>query len=151
MESNVEVLLKKCTEKTEWHNYINLAWWSFWNNFEETKKNISFVGVGNSELVQFIKICDNRLARSKTFLDDVAVVFGFALLSLSIVVNMAGETTLLPYFIVVTALLFVILIILIILMIHYRSDIHAWSMDSLQRNRPDETTTQVRTLPQFWV
>lgn len=130
MESNVEVLLKKCTEKTELHNCINLAWWSFGNNFEETKKGISFDKVGDSELEQFIKICDNRLARSKTFLDDVAVVFGFALLSLSIVVNMAGGTTLLPYSIIsiVTALLFVILIILILLMIHYRSDIHAWTV-----------------------
>ena len=135
MESKIEDILEKCTEKTkpDIHNYINLAWWSFLNNFKDIKKDISFDEIDDSELMQFIKICDNRLDRSKTFLNDIAVVFGFDLLALSIIVNVVigGNKTTPPlhYFIVImgTALLFVILIILLLLLGHYRSDIHAWT------------------------
>lgn len=130
MKSNVEVLLEKCTEKAGWCHDFNLAWRSFGNNFEETKNDISFDEAGNVELVQIIKICDNRLARSNTFLNDVAVVFGFVLLSLSIFINMAGEADLLFNSIVgiVVALFGVILIFLIFLLIRYRSDIHKWTV-----------------------
>lgn len=129
MVSNVKDLTETCNRKIR-DDRIKFVIRSFTNNFEKTKKDISFGEVADYEFEQFIQICDNRLAQSKTFLDDVAVVFGFALLSLSIVVNMADGTTLLPYSIViiVTALLFVILIILMLLMIHYRSDIHAWTV-----------------------
>ena len=129
MKSNVEVLLNKCTEKAGWFHDFNLAWRSFGNDFEKTKNDISFGEADNVELVQIIKICDNRLARSKIFLDDAAVVFGFALLSLSIFINMAGTTSL-PYSIVIIIIAFfgVILIFLILLMVYYRSDIHAWTV-----------------------
>ena len=130
MKSNVEVLLNKCTEKAGWFHDFNLAWRSFGNDFEKTKNDISFGEADNVELVQIIKICDNRLARSKIFLDDAAVVFGFALLSLSIFTNMAGEAASLSNSIVIIIIAFfgVILIFLISLMAHYRSDIHAWTV-----------------------
>ena len=130
MKSNVEVLLKKCTEKAGWFHDFNLAWRSFGNDFEKTKNDISFGGADNVELVQIIKICDNRLARSKTFLNDVAVVFGFVLLSLSIFINMAGEAASLSNSIVIIVVAFfgVILIFLIFLLIRYRSDIHKWTV-----------------------
>ncbi len=130
MKSNVEVLLEKCTEKAGWCHDFNLAWRSFGNNFEETKNDISFDEAGDVELVQIIKICDNRLARSKIFQDDAAVVFGFVLLSLSIFINMAGRAILLSNSIVgiVAALFGVTLIFLIFLLLRYRSDIHKWTV-----------------------
>ena len=126
--SNVKYLTETCDQKIKCDR-IKFILRSFANNFEKTKKDISFGEVADNDFKQFIQICDNRLAQSKIFLDDAAVVFGFALLSLSIFINMAGATSL-PYSIVIIIIAFfgVILIFLISLMAHYRSDIHAWTV-----------------------
>lgn len=141
--SNIKDLTETCNRKFRCH-HIKFVKWSFTNNFEDVWKLISDdfnnLGLNNDELKQFIDICNNRLEHSKTFLNDVAVVFGFDLLALSIIANIAiggnKTTILLPYFsvILVAVLLLIILIILLLLpillllMIHYRSDIHAWTV-----------------------
>ena len=128
MVSSVKDLTKTCNGKIR-DDRFKFIKGSFTNNFEKTKKDISFGEVAGYDFEQFIQICDNRLAQSKIFLDDAAVVFGFALLSLSIFINMAGTTSL-PYSIVIIIIAFfgVILIFLILLMVYYRSDIHAWTV-----------------------
>lgn len=129
MVSSVKDLTKICNGKIR-DDRFKFIKGSFTNNFEETKKDISFGEVAGYDFEQFIQICDNRLAQSKIFLDDAAVVFGFALLSLSIFTNMAGEAASLSNSIVIIIIAFfgVILIFLISLMAHYRSDIHAWTV-----------------------
>ncbi len=130
MESKVKKLLDACTEKIEKCSYWDLVKWSFRNDFKDLQ-DIPFGEVGESELKQFIKICDNRLDRSKTFLQDVSIVLGFDLTALSILAVMASKDnmffSILPFSGIVTfASLFIILIFLLILLAHYRSQIHAW-------------------------
>lgn len=140
MESKVKKLVDECTKKIDLYNYKNIVKWSFIDDFKKLQDIPLFDEVNNAELKQFIEICDNRLDRAKTFLNDIAVVLGFDLLSLSIVVPIAiegfklcvieGNKTfnLLPYSgIVIGAILLVILIILFLLLAYYRSQIHAWT------------------------
>jgi hypothetical protein len=127
----VEECTKK-TDKTDVHNYWNLFKWSFTNNFKELQNIPLFDGVDENKLEQFIKICDNRLDRSKTFLNHMVLLLGFDLTALSILVAMATEENKfyldLPFHGYVTfAVLLIILIFLIVCLPHYRSDMHAWT------------------------
>lgn len=102
------------------------------NDFKELQ-DISFDELdSDAEFKQFIKICDNRLERAKTFLNDIAIVFGLDLAALSIVATIGtpGNTLhlLLSFSGIITVVsLFAILIILSILLAHYRSQVHAWT------------------------
>ncbi len=68
MVSKLEELWNKCLENTE--------------NFDELKKHIPFEELEVTELEQFIKLCDNRIDQSKTFLYATVILFGFGLTSL---------------------------------------------------------------------
>ncbi len=135
--SKVEEILKNCNEKIK-SNHINLAIWSFWNNFEGIQKGISF-DFEKGDVDKFIEICDNRLDRSKTFLSDIAIVFGFDLTALSIIavtvkfgapdpiLSLLNNTEYGILFRLLVAFLILNLIFLLILLLHYRSHVHAWT------------------------
>lgn len=141
MESKVEKLPGNCNNKIKEHKY-ELVWWSFINNFEETQKLISDdfnnIELDNSELEQFIKLCDNRLDRSKVFLHEIAVVLGFDFAALTIIATIAKtndtrtiwsliESSNDPIFVSLILFLIGALIFLFILLGHYRTQIHAWT------------------------
>ena len=127
--SNVEKLLEKCDEAST-RNYLHLVNLSFLGRFKELRDIPLFNEGNNGELVRFIEICDNRLDRAKTFLNDIAVVFGFALVSLSIVLTIDKDKIpfLVPDFIIILidASLVLLLIALLALLAHYRSQVHVW-------------------------
>lgn len=131
MVSKVEGLLEKCNGKIGC-NRFNLFIWSFMNDFKELQDSSLFNGFDESELKIFIKICNNRLERSKTFLNDIAIVFGFDLAALSIVATIGERENMFNRFLpfsgyIIVATLFVILIILFVFLAHYRSQVHAWT------------------------
>lgn len=129
MVSKVEEILAKCNGKIEC-NRFNLVIWSFMNDFKELQ-NISFDEVNKRELNYFIKICDNRLDRAKIFLNDIAVVLGFGILTLSIIATINTGNTVMIYSPFdrdqIVYILFLILIFLFVLLLHYRSQVHAWT------------------------
>lgn len=130
MVSKVEEILAKCNGKIEC-NRFKLVIWSFMNDFKELQK-VSFGEVDDDELNHFVEICDNRLNRSQTFLNDIAVVLGFDLLALSIVATISDRENMLKWLlpfsgIVTVGSLFVILTFLFVLLVHYRSQVHAWT------------------------
>lgn len=134
METKVKELVEECTIKTDMHNYWNLVKWNLTNNFKELQNIPVFdkFDKNENELEQFIKICDNRLDRSKTFLNHMAVLLGFDLTALTILAVMSTEENLLypnMFFrgYVTFAILFIILILLVASLPYYRSDIHAWT------------------------
>ncbi len=90
MASKVEELLEECNKKISESKY-KLAYWSFSNNFEGIQSEISFNGFEKEDFCKFLKICDNRLERAKTFLNDIAVVLGFDFIALSIIATIAKE------------------------------------------------------------
>ncbi|WAM22603.1 MAG: hypothetical protein OI715_00490 (plasmid) [Candidatus Methanoperedens sp.] len=134
--SKVVDLLKCCNEKIK-SNRIKLFFWSFWNNFEGIQEGIYFYGFDKEDFDKFIEICDNRLKRSKVFLNDIAVVLGFDFLALSIIATVLSKSetdknilSLLWSLLTGNFLIEVLLIILIFLfglLVHYRSQIHAWT------------------------
>lgn len=132
--SKIEKLMEECTQKTN-HNFWNLVKWSFMDNYKELQNISLFSEVAKNDLEQFIRICDNRLDRAKTFLNDIAVVLGFDFVALSIIANMAKEQTIWslivnpddPILTILIVFLFAILIILFVLMLQYRSQVHAWT------------------------
>lgn len=130
METNLEKLLKKCNGKIEC-NRFNLFIWSFMNDFKELQ-NISFGGIDDYELKQFVKICDNRLDRAKIFIKDIAVVLGFDFVALSIIATATEDSIFrllfkYPIYYIFIIFVFAVLIFLFSLLVHYRSQIHAWT------------------------
>ena len=54
------------------------------NDFEDFQNNISFEELDKAELKQFIKLCNNRIEYSKTFLNVTIWIIGFILTALLI-------------------------------------------------------------------
>lgn len=132
MASKVEELLEECNKKIKC-NRFNLLIWSFMNDFNELQNISLFDEVDKDDLDKFIKICNNRLERSKIFLKDIAVVMGFDFVALSIIVT-AVESSIFrllfkspTYYIIFIFLVIVVFIFLFILLTHYRSQVHAWT------------------------
>lgn len=129
--SNIEKLMEDCTKKTD-HNFWNLVKWSFMDNFKELQNISLFNEVDRDDMEQFIKICDNRLDRSKTYLKDIVVVLGFTFASLSIILAIAVGEKKIPFLVpnfsinIIIASLILILVGLLAYLAHYRSQIHAW-------------------------
>ena len=134
---NIEDFLEKCNEKIK-SNRINLVFWSFTNNFEKLHNDeISFDDLNKKYLDIFIEICNNRLERSRAFLNDISVVLGFDFIALSIIATLAKkDETILSLikksddliFQFITIFLIAILIFLFILLTHYRAQVHAWTV-----------------------
>ena len=141
MVSNVKYLTETCNQKIKCDR-IKFVKWSFTNNFEDIKissGDTNNIELNDNELKRFIDICDNRLERSKAFLNEVAVVLGFVFVALSIIASMVdigeGDPLLsillnsdygIPFRLLVIFLLGVI-IPLFMLLGHCRSQIHAWT------------------------
>ncbi|MFZ3383050.1 MAG: hypothetical protein WA144_03910 [Candidatus Methanoperedens sp.] len=141
--SKVVKLLEKCDEVSR-RNYLKLVNLSFLGNFNELQNIPLFKEANNSELVQFIEICDNRLDRAKTFLNDIAVVFGFALVALSIMLTVEKDKV--PFsvpdfsIIIIVTSLMLLLFVLLALLAHYRSQVHVWAAfkeKALLMKKPD--------------
>ena len=142
MVSKVKNLTETCNRKIK-RDRINFVIWSFTNNFENSwdiiSDDVNNIGLNNEQLKQFIDICDNRLERSKTFLNEIAVVLGFDFVALSIIASIVdiGEGNLFPsfflnsnydiFFRVLVIFLLVVIIPLFMILGHYRSQIHAWT------------------------
>lgn len=89
----VKELVKKCEEKLKvgWDcEFIWLALYSFLGEFEEIRKGIRD-DLNNVEIKQFIEVCDNRIKRAGTFLNEVAMVLGFALTALMIIAAILSD------------------------------------------------------------
>lgn len=117
----------------------------FYDNFEDILKLISddfnIIGLNDVELKQFIEICDNRLERSKAFLNEIAVLLGFDFVALSIFISIVDfegkdgdpliaillDSSFGILFRVFVIFLILVIIPLFILLGHYRSQIHAWT------------------------
>jgi len=149
----VKELVKECEEKLKvgWdlRKFLRLAWYSFRGDFERIRGDISFNELDKSEKERFIEVCDNRIKRAGIFLNEVAMVLGFALTALSIIavlvsgtlenksgaVNQSGSIDPIrailfecsqPFKILVI-FLFACSILLLILLCHYRTHVHAWT------------------------
>lgn len=150
----VKELVKECEEKlkvgdTPIIKFLRLTWYSFRGDFEKIRGHISFNEFEESEIKQFIEVCDNRINRAGTFLNEVAMVLGFVLTALSIIavlvsgtlknksgaVNQSGSIDPIrailfecsqPFKILVI-FLFACSILLLILLAHYRTHVHAWT------------------------
>ena len=145
MVSNVKNLTEICNQKISCNciNRIKFVIWSFTNNFNKIwdiiSDDINNIGLNDKQLEQFIDICDNRLERSKAFLNEIAVVLGFDFVALSIIASMAdiGEGDPLRSILLNSdyGILFRLLVIfllgviipLFMLLAHCRSQIHAWT------------------------
>ena len=133
--------IKACEKRIHW---INLH--SFTGNFEYYKdifegELVAKVREDRKGMDKFIEICNNRIERAKTFLQDVATVLGFFGSSLAIVLTLSvlerKEThvdTFLDFisqygalFPILVFLLIGCVIILFLLLLHYRTSIHAWT------------------------
>ncbi len=79
----LEELWNKCLEST--------------GNFDELKKHFPFTELEATELEQFIKLCDNRIDQSKTFLYATVILFGFGLTSFLIIFPTVYTITLPPF------------------------------------------------------
>jgi len=143
----VKELVKKCEEKlkvgdTPITKFLRLAWYSFRGDFEKIRGHISFNEFEECEIKQFIEVCDNRINRAGIFLNEVAMVLGFALTALTIIAVISGdaleksEDPILSMidgnlyaiqFRILIVFLFASLIFLIILLAHYRTHVHAWT------------------------
>ena len=142
-------LVKKCEGElkvgdTPIIKFLRLAYYSFRGDFERIRGDISFNELEESEIKRFIEVCNNRIARARTFLNDVAMVLGFALTALSIIAILASGTLVnksgsvdpirvilsgvysLPFTFLVV-FLFASSIFLLILLCHYRTHVHAWT------------------------
>ena len=142
-------LVKKCEEelKVGWNlwKFIKLAWYSFRGDFEKIKGNIQFK-LEEEELDRFIEVCDNRIERAKTMLNETAVMLGFVITGIAIILSFSSEVlkqvpeqdravgpirALLfagdVFFQIFVVFLIVCLILLLILLGHYRIHIHAWT------------------------
>ncbi|MCD6455591.1 MAG: hypothetical protein J7K81_02215 [Methanophagales archaeon] len=95
-----------------------------------------------AEVERFIEVCDNRINRAGIFLNEVAMVLGFALTALTIIAAISSdklgksEDPILStiggnlysiQFRILIVFLFVALIFLIILLGHYRTHVHVWT------------------------
>lgn len=131
--SNIVKLLEICVETTAPRNYLYLVYWSFMGDFKKLQDIRLFDELNNSELEQFIKICDNRMDRAKTFLRDIATVLGFIFAAFLIVLTLASKENKFPFIVPVLSIyLFIgslglILIGLFAVLAHYRSQVHAWT------------------------
>ena len=133
--------IKACEKKIHW---INLH--SFTGNFEYykkiDKKLVAKVIKDDDRIDKFIEICNNRIERAKTFLQDVTTVLGFFGSSLTIVlalsileqgdkhVDIFLDLIIGQYegmFPVLVFSLIGFIVILFVLLFHYRASIHAWT------------------------
>lgn len=120
MVSKIEELRNKCLEilkKT--------------NDLKEFQKCISFDEVDKLELEQFIKLCDNRLDRLKTFRNEEIIIFGFGLTALSIELPVALESYTNSTVKTDFAIIMVVLLIVSLLILFYRlmfdKSINGWT------------------------
>lgn len=142
--SNVKDITGACNRKIR-RDRIKFIWWSFTNNFEDIwdiiSDDVNKIESNGSGLEKFIEICDNRLERSKAFLNEIAVVLGFDFVAISIIISIVDfegkdgdpllaillDSSFGILFRVLVIFLIVIIIPLFILFGHYRSQIHAWT------------------------
>ena len=136
--SKVDNLLEECNKQISIFNYfgiytyIKLFVLSLTNNFKKIQDGI-FDDFNNSkldeyELIQFIEICENRLDRLKVHLNEVASLFGFDLIAISIIVTLVEIDTKDPVrSLIILGIFVIILLILLFLVGYYRSQIHAWT------------------------
>jgi hypothetical protein len=140
-------LVEECEErlKVRWNGeFIRLAWYSFLGKFGPIREGIreDMAFDDHAEVKRFIEICDNRIKRAGTFLNEVAMVLGFALTALTIIaaissdrlkesgdpiLSIIGGNLYSIQFKILVIFLFVALIFLIILLAHYRTHVHAWT------------------------
>ncbi|MCK4735598.1 MAG: hypothetical protein KAT65_24300 [Methanophagales archaeon] len=124
-------LVKKCEEKLKvgWDcEFVRLARYSFIGEFGAIREGIreDMAFDDPAEVKRFIEVCDNRIARAKTFLNDIAMVFGFTLTSLSLVAVIPSDMPVKLSMTLVISLLMV-LIILFLFLLHYRTHMHTWT------------------------
>ena len=132
MMSKVKDLLEICNEKTA-HNHCKLFYWSLVDDFKKLQDISFFNEINDDELKQFIKICDNRLDKAKTYLNEVALVLGFTITSLSIVLTFAIIEDKLLFSLsdliikLIVSYLFVVMLFQYAQLAHYRSQVQAWT------------------------
>ena len=142
-------LVERCEKKLKVGcnvpKFFKLAWYSFRGEFGAIKEGVTLDDPDDGEIKRFIKVCDNRINRARIFLNDVAMVLGFALTALSIIAVLASGTLgnksgsvdpiiailfgvySVPFkFLVI--FLFASSIFLLILLCHYRAHVHAWTV-----------------------
>ena len=138
--------LKRLTENcnnTIKDNRNNFLIWSFTNEFDNIHKLISdkFVvsRLSNDGWEHFIKICDNRIERSKIYSNEIACIVGFIFVALSIIATMVNNligskspwnfisSNEYPLIKTVVVFAFAGLLFLFLLLSHYRTQIHGWT------------------------
>ena len=138
-------LVEKCEKGLEVGRnpikFLRLAWYSFRGDFGAIRGDITFDDPNDVEIKRFIEVCNNRINRAGTFLNEVAMVLGFTLTALMIVAVIlsdglkGSEDPILSFLVgphtiqfrILVIFLFVALIFLIILLGHYRTHVHAWT------------------------
>ena len=101
------------------------------NSLEKFQSDISFEEFNTAELKQFVKLCDNRIEMSKTFLNVTIWILGFIITALLIsfsisfgkdISNLEEKTT-----IIVSFILLVFGLIAIAIYRNHTSHISAWA------------------------
>ena len=149
-------LVEECEKrlKVGWNvwTFVKLGCYGFLGEFGAIRRDIGkdIAFDDPNEVKRFIQVCDNGINRARIFLNEIAMVLGFALTSLSIVAVLLsgrlgveaniisaakndpiiailfGEYSLPFKFLVI--FLFASSIFLLILLCHYRTHVHAWTV-----------------------
>lgn len=139
---DVKKLVEICEKKIGWK--LEPILYSFIDDFETIRNDVLFSELKDeTEIKNFIEICDNRIEHAKTFLSDISTVLGFFITSLAFIVALSsikiepGDTLADPVlnvvknygiiFTIFVALLLSGIIILSILLFRYRTRVHAWT------------------------
>ena len=132
MVSKIESLRDECLERFKGKDEL-----------EDFQNNISFEELDKTELKQFVKLCDNRIEYSKTFLNVIIWIMGIIFTALLIMFSISfGKDIPIPTILTIV-LLFALFSVLVVYPRHrqYMSHISGWTAfkEMALMNSPDKT------------
>ena len=118
MVSKIKALRDECLEKLKGKN-----------DLEDFQNNISFEELNKTELKQFVKLCNNRIEYSKTFLNVIIWLMGivFTILLILFSISFGKEVPLLVMLIIVSSIVLVTRLFIYPHYSHYISNIRGWT------------------------
>lgn len=142
---DAEELLENCEKMIKWFN-VMFIWYSFIGKFrpkEITKICSEAMSLNESEIETFIKICDGRIGRLKSFSRDIMALLGLSISSIAIVASILAGSSILAgteeqfslcdvwsktglVFQTFTVIIIIIAVGLFFLILQCRAKSHAW-------------------------
>ena len=118
MVSKIESLRDECLERFKGKDEL-----------EDFQNNISFEELDKTELKQFVKLCDNRIEYSKTFLNVIIWIIGiiFTIILILFSVLFGKEIPFLVMLIIFSSLVLLFVVVVNPRHRHYTSQIRGWT------------------------